>query len=164
MARYLLLFLLMSCSLAESAEAIFPNGRSVISETMGGQSVRVELFTRTVNIGSPAAMRHSAASAACTFSRFPCNVLDSLVLTLDGHKISVPRSAFCGVSDLRSAAVVHQNKNLVLIMEGADASEAYILKISFDKSGVQTRILFAASEPELALETTQYHRTKNLKD
>lgn len=154
----------MSCLLAESAEAIIPNGRSVISETMGGQSVRVELVTRTVNIGSPASMRHSAASAACTFTRFPCSVLDSVVLLLDGRKIFVPRSAYCGVSDLRSAALVHHDKNLELIMEGADASEAYILKIVFDKSGVQTRILSAASEPEMALETTQYHGTKNLED
>jgi hypothetical protein len=154
----------MTCSLAESAESIFSNGRSVISETIGGQSVRVELMTRRVNIGSPASVRHSAAAAACTFSRFPCSVLDSLVLSLDGHKIFVPRSAFFGVSDLRSAALVQHDKNFVLIMQGADASEAYILKIVFDKSGVQSRILFAASEPEIALETTQYHRTKNSVD
>lgn len=137
--------------------SISPNGRSVISETVDGQSARVELLTHTVNIGSPASMRHSATAAACTFSRFPCIVLDSLVLSLDGDKIFVPRSAFCGVSNLRTAALVHQDKSLVLVMQGADASEAYILKIIFDKSGVKRRILFAASEPTMALETTQYH-------
>jgi hypothetical protein len=163
-AKYLLWGLLLSCSPAESAEAILPNGRSVISEMMDGQSVGVELITHTVDIGTPTSVRHSAAAANCTFSRFPCSVLDSLALSLDGYKMFVPRSAFCGVSDLRTAALVHHDKRFVLIMQGADASEAYILKIAFDKSGVHTRVLFAASEPAMPLETTQYHSKNNSED
>jgi hypothetical protein len=162
--RQLSLLLLMVSSLAKSAEPILPNGRSVIVEAMGEQVARVEFITRTVNIGTPASVRHSAAAANCTFSRFPCSVLDSLVLSLDGHKLFVPRSAFCGLSDLRTAALIQQDKSIVLIMQGADASEAYILKIIFDKSGVQSRSLFAASEPEVALETTQYNHFKNSSD
>ncbi|MDQ2989824.1 MAG: hypothetical protein M3R60_12060 [Pseudomonadota bacterium] len=123
--------------------------------------MRAEFITRAVNIGRPASVHRSAGAAACTFSRFPCSVLDSLVLSIDGHKIFVPRSAFCGVSDLRSAALLQHDKSLELVIQGADASEAYILKIVFNKSGVQSRTLFAATEPAIALETTQYAIQEN---
>ena len=96
-------------------------------------------MTHEVQIGKPSDKRPDVIRSACTYSKYPCSIVDYIDVSVNGTPIIVPHSVFCDLTDLNTAEV-RANKNIsVLILTGGDASESYIVKIEFDKDRVKRR-------------------------
>lgn len=72
----------------------------------------------------------------CTYSRYPCSILDSLKISVRGKEIDVPRSVFFDLADLRKGLVRRVGQKYLLTLGGGDAAESYIVEVQFDRTGI----------------------------
>jgi hypothetical protein len=141
---------------AVASEPISPRGRTVVLDSLDGHTVAAVFVTHAVGIGRPGAKERRPAVSGCTYSRFPCIFLDSLQIAVDGHPLAVPRSVSATLPDLRTAALRKGARHFELILEGGDASEGYRVVVEFDQSGIKSRRLYGAFDPDAVLEETTY--------
>lgn len=136
---------------------VAPQGETRVVVTLGHRSIEVVLKTHEVQIGKPSDPRPDVISSSCTYSRYPCSIVDHIDIKVNNNSIFVPRSVFCDLADLDTAELGASGKGIILTLTGGDASEAYIVKIWFDAEAVKRRILWSAIEPKQPLEETVYH-------
>jgi hypothetical protein len=154
----ILLGYVFSCTTPEKMEThvVAPNGETRICDSIGSDQIVVNITTHEVPIGTPAAPIYGAQSG-CTYSRYPCNILDKLTIRVNNKLLFVPRSAFCDFVDLASLAIQKDDSNeFVLMVRGGDASESYIGRILFDHSRIINRDLSSAMTPDDLREKTIY--------
>jgi hypothetical protein len=72
----------------------------------------------------------------CTYSRYPCSIVDGVDIVVNGSSLFVPRSAFSDLADLIDAELKVGGKNHVLRLGGGDASDTYVATIEFDAARV----------------------------
>jgi hypothetical protein len=160
---FICVLLASSVTLADSAPAvqsstrIASQGETVIVGTAGRLKVEVRIKAHEVPIGKPSDPRPTAIEPSCTYSKYPCSIVDRLDITVNGKPLFVPRSAFCCLADLNTAEIIAIEKGAILTLNGGDASESYIAKIEFNATDVKRRILSSATEPSQPLEETIYH-------
>lgn len=146
---------------ATSAEraptAIASSGETAFTAMTGDLKVRVTVKTHEVMIGKPSDSRPTVIESSCTFSRFPCSVVDRIDISVNGVALFVPRSAFCDLADLSGGEVRADKKQSTLTLYGGDASESYIVTIGFDSTGVKHRRLASRTSPRQPLQETVYH-------
>ncbi|MEW5745527.1 MAG: hypothetical protein AB1805_08860 [Nitrospirota bacterium] len=135
---------------------IAPNGQTIIEGRLHKHNVKVTIETHIVQIGKPSDKRPVRVNSSCTYSRYPCSLVDSIDITVSGSPIRIPRSVFCDLADLNSATINEEKKRLLLTLTGGDASESYIMKIEFDTQRVRKRSLFSGESNRLLQETTYY--------
>jgi hypothetical protein len=141
----------------QSPTQVFPRGESVIKAMLGGQLVTADLLTHEVAIGSPSNPPPARRTLNCTYSRYPCSLVDSLVLRVGRHPVSVPRSAFGDLSDVSEAKLAQTARGrFTLTMTGGDASESYVVKLTFDRERVIDRTV-VDSEANAVAEHTVYY-------
>jgi hypothetical protein len=138
---------------------VVPQGKTRIATTLGTSSIDVEVTTHEMQIGKPSDPRPDVfdSTSSCTYSRYPCSIVDHIGIKVNGNRVFVPRSVFCDLADLGTAEIVESRKGFVLSLEGGDASEAYVVKIWFDAGSVNRRILWSATELKDPLQETIYH-------
>lgn len=144
-----------ACAQESQKVVVTSEGETLISAS----GAQVIIRTREVDIGKPGAGQQKSKQASCTYSRYPCSVVEDIDITVNGHPliISVPRSAYCDRSDVNKANLKADGRVWVLTLYGGDASESYIAKIIFDESRVLRReILDPLSLGDL-LQETIYH-------
>jgi hypothetical protein len=90
-------------------------------------------------------------------SHFPCNLVDAIKISVNKTPLFVPRSAFADLADLGTAELVVENGKNILMLEGGDASESYIVKIAFTSKSVARRTVVGGEFPDELLEETVYH-------
>jgi hypothetical protein len=153
--------LLISCLHAETVQKRTPiasNGETVIVSDVAKLNVQVKVMTHEMQIGIPSDKRPDAIRSGCTYSKYPCSIVDYIDVVVNGKPIIVPRSVFCDLSDLNTAEVRIEQKKSILMLTGGDASESYIVKIEFDTERVQHRSKYwseySKDEPS---EETIYH-------
>lgn len=132
-------------------------GRTVVEETIQKTKVRIVIRTHTLEIGKPSDTKINKISSSCTYSKYPCSLVDGIDIVVGGNSIPVPRSAFCDLADLSNATINEVKKSFVLSLEGGDASESYVVKIEFDSKHVINRKMYDGESKELLQETT-YHQ------
>jgi hypothetical protein len=130
------------------------NGETLITMVSGKWNARVKISSHEVQIGKPSDKRPEVIRTNCTYSRYPCSIVDFIDITVNGKTIIVPRSAFCDLADLNTAEVQMKGYHLVLMLTGGDASEFYNVEIAFDSEGVTRRVMSSDDEP---LQETFYH-------
>ena len=160
--RYIFAFLglVLASGYAFAGQAptpVAPQGETRVVSTLGHWPVEVVLKTHEVQIGKPSDPRPDIINSSCTYSRYPCSVVDLINIKVNSNPIFVPRSVFCDLADLDTAEMGASGKGVVLTLTGGDASEAYVVKIWFDAEAVKRRILWSAIEPKQPLEETVYH-------
>jgi hypothetical protein len=141
---------------AEPVTAVASNGETRVAATAGKLTVQVMIKTHEVKIGKPGEAR-AIIEPTCTYSRYPCSIVDRVSISVNHNPLAVPRSAFCDLADLSNAEIMLDDSGSVLTLHGGDASASYIVKIEFDANLVKRRILSNASSPNRPLQETNYY-------
>lgn len=159
-SRLLFIFcILLSFKLpAHAAQSVASNGETLLAETLGKFKVQVRIKAHEMAIGKPSDKRPDKIESNCTYSRYPCSVVDALEISVDGKSLYVPRSAFCSFTDLNSVELQRVHEEFVLVLKGGDASESYIGKIVFAQGRVISRNVSSAIAPDDVLEETRYNK------
>ncbi len=142
----------------QSPVPVASKGETLITQNSGALRVQVKIRTHEVDIGKPSDARPLVVSSSCTYSRYPCSVVDGLSITVNGSPIFVPRSAFCDLADLNKAEIDEKGNQLSLTLYGGDASESFVLKIDFDADQIKKRILYSATSLQTPLQETTYNK------
>ena len=165
-----LLLLVLSLSAAADGKAskvsifldgddVQSNGRTTLAlKTATADNVLVELVTHEVQIGQPSDPEPKEINSNCTYSRYPCSILDSLRISVKGKEIDVPRSVFCDLADLSKGVVRRVGPKYVLTLEGGDAAGSFIVEVQFDRTGVTKRTISPGEAADEPSEVTIYHR------
>lgn len=146
-----------------SADAVTDQKRSVASHgettivALGKPEVRVAITTHEVDIGKPSDERPQEIHSSCTYSRYPCSVVDAVKITISGKALFVPRSVSCNLGDVAFAQVDANGQEWTLTLTGGDASEGYVAKVIFDAGRVKKKALWGALSPDALLEEIVYH-------
>ena len=131
-------------------------GETRITATLGGKAVLVQFFTHKVDIGKPSDEPPKRRMSSCTYSRIPCSLTDAVEISVAGHPVFVPRSAFADLADINGAELhLIAPGRFRLALTGGDASEAYEANIVFDRHRVRERAV-TASEAQMVAEKTVY--------
>jgi hypothetical protein len=137
---------------------IASNGETIIVAKSTKLNVHVKIITHEVQIGKPSDKRPDVSRSSCTYSRYPCSVVDGIDITANDKSVFVPRSVFCDLADLNTGEVKIRQKEAILMLIGGDASESYIVKIEFDAEQIKRRVTTSGMLPDQPLQETTYHR------
>jgi hypothetical protein len=141
---------------AEKQTPVKSAGETVIAGSYTNLAIRVKIAMHEVIIGKPSDGRPEAIRSNCTYSRYPCSVVDYIDINVNGKSIFVPRSAFSDLADLNSAEIYASKESATLMLFGGDASESYTLKILFNAERVKGRILIAGEFGDVLQKTTYF--------
>lgn len=153
--------LLASGSYAETVKQRTPvasKGETVIVAKSAKLNVQVRITTHEVQIGKPSDQRPDVIRSSCTYSRYPCSIVDGIDIAVNDKTIIVPRSVFCDLADLNTAEIKIGQKESILTLIGGDASESYIVKIVFDAEQVKRRVTASGMLPDQPSQETTYQR------
>lgn len=162
--NYIFRLLIVFCFLlsfglsAEAAQPVASSGQTLLIKTLGNLKVQVRIKTHEIPIGKPSDKWPDKFESNCTYSRYPCSVVDNLEIAVNGESLFIPRSAFCSFADLSSIELRLARQEFILTLKGGDASESYVGKIVFDRERVISRNVSSALAPDDVLEETHYNK------
>lgn len=140
---------------------ILTDGKTIIRSGAASATVEVAIATHIVDIGKPGDPTPDVRRTNCTYSRYPCSLVDEIAISVGSNKIIVPRSVFADLADLNRGRVQgFKNGKWKLLADGGDASEGYKLNITFDRSRVLERRVSSGEFPEDFEVTTYVERVK----
>jgi hypothetical protein len=139
-------------------QAVTSNGETFLAEASGKFKVQVRIKAHEIPIGNQSEKRPDKIESNCTYSKYPCSLVDVLEISINGKLLFVPRSSFCSFSDLNFVKLQLTKKGYVLTLEGGDASEGYIGRIVFNHKRVISRAVSSALAPNYILEETIYKK------
>jgi hypothetical protein len=135
---------------------IEPTGETIVSENIGNHKVIVRIRTHTIDIGKPSDETPKERESNCTYSRYPCVIVDSVKISVNGNPIPIPRSVFSDLADLNSGYIKPLRQGMALTLTAGDAAEAYVVEITFNAKQILQRRIFDAEFPDETLEKTIY--------
>jgi hypothetical protein len=103
--------------------------------------ITVKIWTHTFDIGSPNSQIPDRRTTNCTYSRYPCRLVDDMSFSVNVKDIFVPRSVFSDLSDIESSSLSGYDNNFTLSLACGDASEASVVLIEFNKMRILKRII-----------------------
>lgn len=144
------------CSGQHHGQRIAPDGRSEISAVLAGSTIRVVFRAATVPISAsdPSSRRY----AQCTYSRVPCSLTEDIQISANGHEVFVPRAAYADLGDISSAELTTNHGRMILTIQGGDASESYIAKLTFNRQRVLERRLYSGEDADHPLEISHFYQ------
>lgn len=154
-----LCFAISSISAANAVETFYiaPQGQTHFCAVVEGDRVSVKVLTHAVHIKRLKNGQVPDKSSACTYSKFPCSMVDYVEIHVGDGELIVPRSVFADLADLSAASIGRRKDGeFVLVLKGGDASEAYEVDVVFDKKMIKRRMLLS-SEMGGVMEETIYH-------
>lgn len=153
------LVILFSECHAQTSEltSVISNGETLVKHTLDRKVVQIKITTHEVNIGKASDGWPEKRNNSCTYSRYPCSLVDDIEISVNGKIIFVPRSVFTDISDLNTMVFSTKGKLFTLILKGGDASESYTVEITFDKNRVLKRRCFDAFDPNEVVQETNYY-------
>lgn len=134
-------------------------GVTKISEMLGGSQVSVEVTTHDhdIDIGKASGALSKKKLTSCTYSRFPCSLVDYVEISVDGNSLFVARSVYADLADVGMASLQQgENGQFALTLRCGDASESYTVEIMFDKSSVKQRELTGNANGQTLQKTTYF--------
>lgn len=143
---------------AYAAQSVALNGETLLTETLGKLKIQVRIKTHEMAIGKPSDKRPDKIELNCTYSKYPCSLVDALEISINGKSLFVPRSSFCSFADLNFVGLQLIHGKFVLTLKGGDTSESYIGKIVFNRERVISRTVSSALTPNDILEETHYKK------
>lgn len=130
-----------SATLPDKKTLINANGVTQFDAKEGKVKITIALTTHEMDIGSvivPVDKRQNN----CTYSRKPCVVIDDLDINVNGHALSVPRSAYGTLTDVSEAQVKKSWGNeFVLSLHGGTANDSYTADIVFEVNRVTRKTI-----------------------
>jgi hypothetical protein len=135
---------------------ILSKGESTLLTKSESLSVRVKISTHEVDNGTPGSPK-KPKGVFCTGSRYPCSVVDSMQISVNGHPLGIGSSVYSDLADLNSGGLKIDKNIAVLTLYGGDAALSYILKIQMSPTRLQKWTLSSALAPGKPLEERIYH-------
>ena len=158
MLSYLIIALAYTFAYAsQSLSPVKHQGTTLLETADNKMTVQAKIKTHQIEIGKRSDGRPLHVQSNCTYSRYPCSLVDSLEIAVNGNSLFIPRSVFCDLADLYKAELKIGKKCSILMLFGGDASESYIVKIEFNESRVCRRILSSALSPDQSFQETVFH-------
>ena len=154
----LLLVLCVQLAAQSRSSKMNPAGETAVSASLGKVKLHAVFNTSIVKINTDDKIPQFPQ---CTYSRFPCVVVQQLRLSVNDVRIFVPRSAYADLGDIQSAEFSNKAGRFILTIKGGDASESYIAQIVFSKR-LQERRLYSAEDPIHPLEVTHYYDVSSI--
>jgi hypothetical protein len=119
-------------------------GETLLVSTGGQLKVEVKINTHEMQIGKPsdgrpAVIVSNCTYRNCTYSKYPCSIIDRIQISVNGKRLFIPRSAFCDLADSNRAEISVDKNGSTLRLEGGDGAESFIAKIEFDATQVKRR-------------------------
>jgi hypothetical protein len=151
----------LSASMAHGSQAmtkVAAQGETHLDLRTGIIAVQVTIDAHKIMIGSPSDPIPKINKTNCTYSKYPCSIVDWIGISIDGKKVIVPRSAFADLADLNDADIKVTKSGWIIDLGGGDGAESYIVHIYFDTNSVKRRTVFSGMDPESVLEETTYHQ------
>lgn len=134
--------------------SVAPTGRTKLVGGSAEHPVSVTFVTRRVRIDHPGAPPPALRTNSCTYSRYPCSLVDSLEISVRGRAVLVRRSVFADLADINTAQLKPRPAGgYTLTLTGGDASEAYDATIVFDDHRVRERTIIASEAGQVAEKT-----------
>lgn len=127
--------------------SVTSKGETLIRKILDRSTVQIKITTHEVNIGNASDGWPEKPSNSCTYSRYPCSLVDDISISINEKNILIPRSVFSNLSDLNRVRVSKVKQSFLLVIEGGDASESYITKIVFDNRQVRRQTFSSALFP-----------------
>jgi hypothetical protein len=150
--------LLMGIAYADPASvSVKPRGDTELAVTVGKLTALVRIKTHEMQIGKPSEGRPEVIQSNCTYSKYPCSIVDRIDIFVNGTALFVPRSAFCDLADLNRAEIHIDEKGSKLMLAGGDGAEGFVVKIEFDATRVKRRTLAGGESGGQLSEDTTYH-------
>jgi hypothetical protein len=138
------------------AASVAPSGKTFIAGAFSKTKAQALLITRQVDIREADRERADMPATSCTYSRFPCSVVDHLSINVKGKPIIVPRSVYLDLADINSGEVTMTKGKFALRLSGGDASESYRVVVEFDANRVRTKRVYSGESNRL-LQESVYH-------
>jgi hypothetical protein len=154
---FLMLIFSVNAETTRTRVPVKEKGETVISGDSREFRVKVRIMTHEMEIGKPSDRKPEIITSNCTYSRFPCSIVDRIDIAVNGKSISVPRSVFCDLADLNNGEILMRMNEAELILEGGNASESYVTRIIFDATHVKSRSLSSGMAPKRPLQVTEYY-------
>lgn len=135
------------------------SGETTLTATADMVRASVSITTHTLNIGVPQDEPPQIRASNCTYSRYPCSLVDRIAFSVDGKNVFAARSVFADLADIDRANLTSNGGDFILSLECGDASEAYNVTIRFNGIQVQVRKI---SDPSngYVLQETRYSPLK----
>lgn len=131
---------------AAPCQEIKQSGNTNISIINNKNKVQVKI--NSIVVSTPPSLRPF-------YDKKSVSVIETLNIIVNGNNTFVPRSVYADLFDTRKAVIKEYKKGYVLILSGADASEAYEVRVYFDAQKV-TRRTMAGAENEIITQDTYY--------
>ena len=160
------IFILFFCStlaivsaLADTTANVAQQGVTTVSDKFHNEPVKISIRTHSLEVGKPSDpyIEPEERTNNCTYSHMPCSLVENLKIQIGTRQLFVPRSAFADLSDVFRIQLKIQSGQMVLIMKGGDAGEAYEAAIFFDAARVLRRRI-KTSEMDRLTEQTIYSK------
>lgn len=156
---YLIPVVLASQALAGNAERITfvsSSGETNISREFKKYRVNVKISTSEVEIGKPSDGLPEIRNNSCTYSRYPCSLVDQIDIKINETPIFVPRSVYSDLADINMAKLVAGTKSYILTLDGGDASESYKAVIKFNRERIISREVWSGEAGKKTQETRYF--------
>jgi hypothetical protein len=157
--RLVALWLTMGSALGNNQTTIpvQSQGDTLVAAKTDKLIVQVKITTHEMQIGKPSDARPDVIESNCTYSKYPCSIVDRIDIIVNGKSLDVPRSAFCDLADLTTARINVGKSVSILRLSGGDGAESFIVKIEFDTNQVKRRTLAGGESGGQLSEDTRYH-------
>ncbi len=126
------------------------SGTTQLAVQFDQAKVSVTFITETLDIGSINKPAPDAPLNNCTYSRYPCSLVQRIGFAINGQSVYALLSVFGDLSDLNAATLSRDGKYYVLTLEGGDAAASYEAVIRFDKDQVHSRDLIWSEANQIA--------------
>jgi len=137
------------------AAKVSSDGVTEVSMRTGKAVVTVKITTHKLDIGADTQVPPQQRSTNCTYSRFPCSLVDDVEIFVGLEPLFVARSVYSDLADLVEARISEPKPKLyVLSMKGGDGAEGYMARVTFDRSRVRLREIMDTATGKIRQRTT----------
>jgi hypothetical protein len=141
---------------AEQITFVSPSGETNISREFKKYRLDVKISTHEVEIGKPSDGLPEIRNNSCTYSRYPCSLVDRIDIRINKTPIFVPRSVYSDLADINKAKLVAGTNSYILILHGGDASESYKAVINFNRERIISREVWSGEAGKKTQETKYF--------
>ncbi len=135
---------------------VMTSGETIVRNDTKNNKVLVKIYTHELDIGKPSDPRPKIINNNCTYSRILCSIVDRIEIYINDKPIFIPKSVFCDLADIGTAALIVTNKINILTLGGGDASESYRAIIKFNSDRIISREKWDNEAGEKSQETTYF--------
>lgn len=151
-----------AASLVDNQINVGPQGETDLAAMLGRSKISVKITTHEIDIGKASDVLPEKRLTNCTYSRFPCSLVDYVDVSVDSNTLFVARSLYADLADVSKASLrLKKNGQFLLTLSGGDASESYTVEVTFDKQLVRQRELRDNMDGQV-LQRTIYYASQSM--